>query len=136
MKASVKVLHWLPRIICIVAIFFFSRYALNAIESYLTIWQQILIFLVHLIPSALLIGLLIIAWKWELMGGILFTLIGLGLAPVIFQHYSNLHYSLVMNLGIVMMVGLPLMFIGILFILSSIKRRQYRMIHSNNIINR
>lgn len=136
MKANVIILHWVPRIICILAILFISKFALNAFESYLTIWQQILLFMVHLIPSAILIGLLIIAWKWELLGGILFTLLGLGLTPMIFQHNYDMDQSIVMSFGLVMMIALPLVIIGILFILSAVKRRKYRMIDPNRFVNR
>lgn len=136
MKTSVRILHWMPRIICMIAILFIGKFALNAFESYLTIWQQILIMLVHLIPAILLVGLLIIAWKWELLGGILFTLIGLAMAPVIYQHNYNMDQSMGISLGFVMIFALPLVIIGILFILSFIKRRKYRTINPNRVMNR
>lgn len=121
------VLHWLPRIICILGILFISKYAIDSVESYLTLWQQILIFLVHFIPSVLLVALLIIAWKWELAGGILFTVIGLALTPVIFQHNYNLNESIATSLGTVTMFTIPLVMIGSLFIASYWKRRSYRI---------
>lgn len=136
MKASVRILHWMPRIICIIAILFISKFAMNAIESYLTIWQQVLLLLVHLIPAALLVGLLVIAWKWELPGGILFTLIGFTLAPIIYQHNYNMDQSMGMSLGFVMLFALPLVIIGILFILSFVKRRKYRMMNPKRVMNR
>lgn len=136
MKASVRILHWMPRIICMIVILFISKFALNALESYLTIWQQILLVLVHLIPAVALVGLLIIAWKWELIGGILFTLAGLGLAPVIYQHNYNMDQSMGMSLGFVMLFALPLVIIGMLFILSFIKTRKYRMINPKRVMNR
>lgn len=108
-------------------ILFISKYAINSVESYLTLWQQILIVLVHLIPSVLLIGLLIIAWKWELAGGIIFTVIGLALTPVIFQHNYNLNESIATSLGTVTMYTIPLVIIGNLFIASYLKIRKYRL---------
>lgn len=127
MKASVIALHWLPRIICILGILFISKYAINSIESYLTIWQQILTLMLHLVPCVLLATLLVIAWKWELTGGILFTLIGLVLTPVIFKYNYNLNESIATSLGIVTMLTFPLIMIGNLFIFSYIKRRKYRL---------
>lgn len=135
MKASDRILHWIPRIICMIAILFISKFAMDAMESYLTIWQQILLVMVHLIPALLLVGLLIIAWKWELLGGILFTLIGLALAPIIYQHNYNMDQSMGMSLGFVMIFALPLIIIGSLFILSFIKRRKYRMMNPKRVIN-
>lgn len=127
MKASVIALHWLPRIICILGILFISKYAINSIESYLTLWQQMLIFLVHMIPCVLLLALLVIAWKWEMAGGILFTLIGLVLTPVIFQDSYNMNQSVATSIGTVTMYTIPLVLVGNLFIASYLKRRKYRL---------
>ncbi|MBT8327059.1 MAG: hypothetical protein KJP21_05005, partial [Bacteroidia bacterium] len=80
MKARLKIIHWTPRIICILAILFVSMFALDAFGHGKTIWQQLGDFLIHLIPSFALTILLIVAWKRELIGGILFTLIGIGLS--------------------------------------------------------
>ncbi|HLN73524.1 MAG TPA: hypothetical protein VK205_09535 [Prolixibacteraceae bacterium] len=127
MKASVIALHWLPRVICILGILFISKYAIDSIESYLTLWQQILTLMLHLVPCVILAALLVIAWKWELAGGILFTVIGLALTPVIFKHNYNLNESIAMSLGIVTMITFPLVIIGNLFTFSYIKRRKYRL---------
>lgn len=127
MKTSVIALHWLPRIICILGILFISKYAIDSVESYLTLYQQILILLVHLIPCMLLTALLVVAWKWELAGGIIFTVIGLALTPIIFQDSYNLNESIATSLGTVTMYTIPLVIIGNLFIASYLKRRKYRL---------
>lgn len=127
MKASVIALHWLPRIICMLGIYFISKYAINSMESYLTVWQQILTLMFHLIPCVLLGALLVIAWKWELIGGILFTVIGLVLTPIIFKHNYNLNESIATSLGVVTMFTFPLIIVGNLFTFSYIKRRKYRL---------
>ena len=75
MKVSIKLIHWLPRIICILAILFISMFALDAFNPEKTIWQQIGDFLIHLIPSFVLIIILIIAWKREFIGGIIFIIV-------------------------------------------------------------
>lgn len=85
----VGVFHWLPRIICILAILFVSMFAADAFEPGLTIWQQLGAFVMHLIPSFILIAFLVLAWKWELVGGIVFLVIGLGLSPFVL----NLNYN-------------------------------------------
>ena len=85
MKTYVKVIHWLPRIICMLAILFVSLFAADAFDHGDTIWQKLGAFLMHLIPSFILLAFLIVAWKWELIGGIIFTVIGLGLSPVVFK---------------------------------------------------
>jgi hypothetical protein len=125
MKTSIKIFHWIPRIICILAILFISLFALDAFEPNLTIWQQIGAFLMHLIPSFVLIALLIVAWKWELIGGIVFTIIGIAMSPLIFVHNYRMNNSIWMSIGIIMTITIPFVLVGILFIIShSYKRKQ------------
>ena len=124
-SSKIKIYHWLPRIICILAILFISLFALDAFQPNLSIWQQIGEFLLHLVPSFILTALLIIAWKWELVGGIIFTVIGIGFSPVVFTHNYNMNHSILMSLGIITTITLPFIVVGILFIRSHfIKKKQ------------
>jgi len=118
MKKSIKVFHWLPRIICILAILFVSLFAADAFTPELTIWQQIGAFLIHLIPSFILVALLVVAWKWEYIGGIIFTIIGLGLSPFVFVHNYKMNHSVWMSLGIILAITIPFVIVGVLFIWS------------------
>lgn len=118
MRTSIKIFHWLPRIICILAILFISMFALDAFDPQKTIWQQIGHFLMHLVPSFILIILLIIAWKKELTGGIIFTIIGLGFSPLIFMHNYSMNQSIWMSSIAVLLTSIPFAVVGILFILS------------------
>jgi len=90
----------------------------------MTIWQQIGAFLKHLIPSFVLIALLIVAWKWEIIGGIIFTLIGLGFSPIIFFHNYKMNDSVWMSLQVVLFITIPFVIVGILFILSFYKKKK------------
>ena len=118
MKTTIKVIHWLPRVICILAILFISMFAADAFTPGLTIWQQLGGFLIHLIPSFILITLLIVAWKWEFIGGLIFTVIGLGMSPFIYMHNYDMNHSVGMSLGIIMAITFPFVVVGILFIVS------------------
>jgi hypothetical protein len=118
MKVSLKLIHWLPRIICILAILFVSFFALDAFNPEKTISQQIGGFLIHLIPSFVLTIILIIAWKREFIGGILFTLIGLGFSPFIFIHNYKMNHSIWMSVLIVLTITIPFVIAGILFIMN------------------
>ena len=124
MKKSTRLIHWLPRIICIIAILFISLFALDAFNPELTTWQQISAFLMHLIPSFILIVLLVIAWKRELIGGIIFTLIGLGFSPLVFTHNFKMNHSIWMSLGIITIITIPFTIVGILFILSHYQKKR------------
>ncbi len=125
MKTSISLIYWLPRIICILAILFVSMFALDAFAPGLTLWQQLGDFVIHLIPSFILLAFLIVAWKWELYGGIIFTIIGLGLSPFIFMlNHNRNHFSVGASLGIVMMITFPFVVVGILFIISHFLKKK------------
>lgn len=124
MKTSIKVIHWVPRILCIIAILFVSLFATDAFAPGLSIWEQFRDFIIHLIPSFILLALLIIAWKWELVGGIVFMLIGLGLSPVIFKHNYNMNHSIWMSLGIILTITIPFFIVGLLFVVSHFRKKK------------
>lgn len=120
-----KILFWLPRIICVMAILFISLFALDAFQPGLTIWQQIGDFLIHLIPSFILLVVLIIAWKREYIGGIIFTLIGLGLTPAIFIKNYQMNHSVGMSIGVIFSITIPFVLVGILFIISHFYHKKH-----------
>lgn len=128
---TTRLFHWLPRVICILAILFVSMFAADAFEEGRSFGQNIAAFLAHLIPSFILLGLLLIAWKWEYAGGIIFTLIGIGMSPVIYLHNYNVnHFAIGECVSVVMMICFPFIVAGVLFIVSHfMKRKEIR--HSN-----
>ena len=78
-----KFLFWLPRILTIIFIAF-DIFA----EDYK--WYEIIIgVFMHLIPSFALIIILIIAWKRELVGGIIFIILSL-IFTIFFNTYREL----------------------------------------------
>jgi hypothetical protein len=107
---------------------FLSLFSFDVFEEGTGLGQEILAFLLHMIPSFVLIILLIIAWKHELAGGIVIALMGLAASPFIY----SLNYRRLLNmasrgwrgspglqaLGIVAMVSAPFIIAGILFIIS------------------
>ena len=123
---SVRIFHWLPRVLCIVAILFVSIFALDAFSPELSFWSQIGAFIVHLIPSFVLLLLLILAWKKELIGGILFATIGLGLTPIVFTHNYRMNHSIITSLGIILSITIPFTVVGVLFIISHFKKKKKR----------
>jgi len=124
MKRTIRIFHWLPRILCILAILFISLFAADAFEPGLTICQQLGAFFMHLIPSFILLALLIVAWKWELIGGIIFAIIGLLFTPIIFTMNYKMNESVWMSVGIIMSITIPFVLVGILFITSHLLKKR------------
>jgi len=117
-KKTIKIIHWIPRILCIFAILFVSMFALDTFQPDKTIWQQIGDFIMHLTPSFILLIFLIVAWKRELVGGVIFTLIGIFLTPFIFKMNYNMNHSVSTSLGVIAAITFPFIVVGVLFILS------------------
>ena len=118
MNNLTKITHWTPRILCILVILLISMFALDAFEPGHTVWQQLLAFIIHLIPSFILIALLIVAWKWENIGGIIFLIVGLVFGIFLFRVNYKHNQSLWNSISIVMALAFPIFLSGILFILS------------------
>lgn len=137
MSATIKILHWSPRIICILSILFISMLALDAFDPRLTAWQQSVAFLMHMIPSFILIAILWVAWKWELIGGIVLIFFCLLTSPWVFNQNYNRTHSVFVSLQIILMIIFPFILTGILFIVSHYARRKqdhladsHRLMHS------
>lgn len=129
MTVNPRIIYWLPRIICILAISFVSIFALDAFDPNLTLWQQLQAFAMHLIPSFILLAILLIAWKWELVGGIVFLIIGIGLSPLIYMHNYRMNGSVWMSLWVITTITFPFILVGILFVVGHrIKRNKAKVI--------
>lgn len=100
-----KLLYWTPRILAILAILFMMIFSMDCFEMG---GKDALICLVmHNIPAFIIIIVLIIAWKWELIGGILFVAAFIA-AGIFFGSFTGNPASLI--------VISPFLLVGILFI--------------------
>ena len=125
MKTSTKVLQWTPRILCILAILFISLFSLDSFSSERTFWQNITAFLMHNIPSFVLLAVLIVAWKWEKIGGIILTIVGLAFSVFVFViNYKRNHFAFAISLQNTLIVAIPFVLAGILFIFSHYRKKK------------
>jgi len=78
----------------------------------------------HNIPSFVLLAVLIVAWKWEKVGGIILTIIGLAFSIFIFVfNYKMNHFPVMTCLLQTLVVAFPFVLAGILFILSHNRKK-------------
>lgn len=110
-----KILYWTPRIITILAILFMGMFSLDVFGGNEPLTKKLLGFLIHNIPVLILIGVLIIAWKREIIGGVLFIVAFIA-ASIFFRSFKGNPGSLV--------VILPFLITGILFILHHVVYRK------------
>jgi len=106
-----KFLTWSPRILTIIFILFLSLFSLDAFSGGFG-WEQLLGFVIHSIPSLILVGFLILAWKKPFVGGIIFLILGI-LFTIFFNTYRE-------PLSFLFISG-PVFLVGILFLLSAKK---------------
>jgi hypothetical protein len=124
MTTTIKIFHWIPRILCILAIAFLELFALDSFDPKYTLGDQLLAFLMHSIPSIILVLFLITAWKWELIGGIIFMILGIGFSPFVFSMNYHNNHSVWISLGIIASITFPFIITGALFILSHFLKRK------------
>jgi hypothetical protein len=101
-----KYLYWTPRILTTIFILFISLFALDVFSEYA--FPEVLVALfMHLIPSYILAGLLWLAWKKELYGGIGFIFLSI-VFTIFFKTYQDLITFL--------LISFPALVIGVLFL--------------------
>jgi hypothetical protein len=102
-----KFIYWVPRILGIGLLVFYALFALDAINEESSVGEMLLGLLIHLVPAFLLLAALLVAWKWEFPGGLLYLVLS-----ALYVYLSR---------GMIWMVYLPiggsLLLTGILFIL-------------------
>lgn len=123
-------IHWIPRVLCILAIGFLLMFGLDAFDPRLSLQDQIVGFLIHSIPAFVLLAILAVAWRWELVGGIVFALLGLGFSPLIFAHNFRMNHSVWMSLFIVLVINVPFIVTGALFVVAHQMEKRRARFHT------
>jgi hypothetical protein len=110
MKGRVKrFLFWTPRILCLVFAVFVSLFALDVFGEGYGFWETILAFLIHLIPTGIILAVLAISWRWEWVGGILFIALGTAYIVTTWERSRWPAYLAISG---------PLFLIGVLFLVN------------------
>src|SRR3989338_2447192 len=72
-----KFVYWTPRILSIIFIFLLALLSLDVFSENLSFWEIVVGLLMHNIPVFILLIALLIAWKYEWVGGVIFILAGI-----------------------------------------------------------
>jgi len=100
-----RIIYWLPRILSILFILFLSLFSFDVFSEY-NGWDIVLPLLMHLIPSFVLLGITLVAWKYDLVGAISF--LGSGLFYILLVGLDR-HWSWYIG------ISGPAIIIGMLF---------------------
>jgi hypothetical protein len=109
------VLFWSPRVLCIAFALFVSLFALDVFNEGLGVVNTLAALSVHLIPTAIIVVVLAVAWRWEWVGGVLFVALG-----ILYLIWARHHPS-----WIIVISG-PLFLVGALFLVNWSKRAEIR----------
>ncbi len=112
-------LYWTPRILAIIFILFLMLFSLDVFGNGYGFWETILGLLMHNIPAFVLIAALIISWKYEIVGGIVFILAGLAYILTLILKPNFEWYMLLWSL----IIAGPTFLVGILFIIGWKKKK-------------
>jgi hypothetical protein len=74
-KTTKQILFWSPRALCILFALFVSIFALDVFREGYDFGRTLLALAMHLIPTVIVVLFLIIAWRWEWIGGIVFLVL-------------------------------------------------------------
>lgn len=101
-----KIIHWAPRIAAILLIFFISLFSLDVFEMEASPLELLAGFLIHNIPSIIMVLLLIVAWKRPAVGFMAFLIAGALFALFFVRDIEALPSLLIFVLPILLIAGL------------------------------
>jgi hypothetical protein len=71
--AGRRILFWAPRVLVILLAALVSIFALDVFSEKGGFWLKAGGLLIHLVPTFLVIAVLVVAWRWEWVGAVVFT---------------------------------------------------------------
>ena len=110
-------LFWTPRILCILFAVFVSMFAADVFGEGYGFWETVVALLIHLVPTYIVIIALVVAWRRDWIGAILF--IGLAVFYLVWAwgRFTWINY--------LVMSG-PLFLVGVLFLVNWLYRVELR----------
>jgi len=106
-----KIVKWFARVLAILTILFMLMFSMDSFSGNETFGRKLLGFLAHNIPVFGLIVALVIAWRYEIAGGVLFILSFVALG-IFFKSFAGNSSSLA--------IIAPLLIAGITFVIHGI----------------
>lgn len=108
-----RILFWTPRVLALLFAGFISLFALDVFGAGYGFWEAIEAFLIHLIPTGIILIALAIAWRWEWLGAVLFAALGIAYVIVAWGQSDWVAYAVISG---------PAFLIAALFLVSRLTR--------------
>ena len=122
-SARKRLLFWSPRLLGMAFAAFLASFALDVFGEGYGVRDTILALAIHLIPAAIIALALVLAWKFEWIGAILFS----ALAALIWV--TNAGRSNKVSHGVALPLAIPLLMLGGLFLANWLKRGELHPKH-------
>jgi len=116
-KRTQKLLLWAPRILGILFAGFLSLFATDVFGEYQGFWKTFLAFMIHLIPTWMVLITLAVSWRREWVGGIMFIVLGVGYLILSWGKF---------NWAVYLVISGPLFLISVLFLINWFYRLKLR----------
>lgn len=105
-------LFWTPRILCLAFAVFLSLFAFDVFERGRSFWETGLALAIHLIPTAVLLVVLALAWRRDWIGALVFAA-----AAILYGAGNTKHPTWIL------IISGPLILIAVLFLANWLQRR-------------
>ena len=116
-KALRNVLFWAPRGLALLLAAFVSVFALDVFGQGYSLGETLVALTIHLVPTFMLLFALVLGWRWEWLGSVLFIALGLGYVLV---SGGRMHWTAYL------LIAGPCILIGALFSVGWRHRAQIR----------
>ncbi|MFA6594567.1 MAG: hypothetical protein WCT16_04930 [Candidatus Buchananbacteria bacterium] len=103
-----RLIYWTPRILGLMFVGFLALFSLDVFSLGLGFWQTALGLLMHNIPALILLAIIVVSWRYEIVGGIVFILFGLGYIIMVLNNPFNWYMlSWILEIsGVAFLVGI------------------------------
>jgi len=113
MKKSL--IFWTPRILGILFALFLALFAFDVFGEGYGFWGTMVAFLIHLLPTFLVLVAVAVAWRWEWVGTVLFFGLGVGYIVMAWGKFEWVTYLTISG---------PLFLVGLLFLVNRLYRAE------------
>ena len=118
MNESLRLLlFWAPRGLTILFILFLALFALDVFGEGYNFWDTVVALFMHLIPNMVLALFLVLAWRWEWIGAVLFAGVGIFYIVWSWGRFPFVTYAAISG---------PLFLVALLFLVGWLYRSEIR----------
>jgi lysylphosphatidylglycerol synthetase-like protein (DUF2156 family) len=113
---SRRLLFWTPRVLSLAFAIFLSLFALDVFQEGHGFWRTLAALMIHLIPTALVLLVLLVAWRWEWVGALGYAGLALWYAKGVWRRHPD---------WVVVIAG-PMLVMAALFLVNWLKHAELR----------